>query len=87
MHAAGGVHGDLKWSNILVENSTGTRLYLVDLDSVRLLRRYRRNAATKDVQRFVRDLAARDDNGTYVPFFLQHWEDAVTVSLQTRSGS
>ena len=50
------------------------------------LYRYRHNAATKDVLRFVRDLAARDDNGTYVPFFLQRWEDAVTVSLQKRSG-
>lgn len=82
MHAAGGVHGDLKWPNILVARTAVTEFYLVDLDGARVMHRLRRDLARKDLQRFVRDLAARDEGGEYVPFFWQRWEDELELAVQ-----
>ncbi len=50
LHDAGIVHGDLKWGNLLVQNG---RVIITDLDSARIKRLVRPNAATKDLARFL----------------------------------
>jgi len=85
MHASGGVHGDLKWSNLLVEDSHGAKLYLVDLDGSRMLMNFRRRLALKDLQRFLKDLSLRDESGEYEDFFLRQWEKSLDESLSQRS--
>ena len=84
MHACGYVHGDLKWSNILVGDAEQAKLYLVDLDGVRRMKKFAKNAALKDVQRFIRDLAIREERGEYVPFFCELWEQSLAQALQQR---
>ena len=85
MHASGGVHGDLKWSNLLVEDSHEVKLFLVDLDGSRMLKAFRRSAALKDLRRFLKDLSLRDESGEYEDFFLRRWEKSLDESLSQRS--
>lgn len=50
MHELGFVHGDFKWGNVLIKESTGEH-WLIDLDSVRLVKQ------NKDFSLMARDLA------------------------------
>lgn len=58
MHAAGCLHGDLKWSNILiqVDDQQQWQVGLVDLDGSRTTSRPSRAKALKDLRRFCKDL-------------------------------
>lgn len=54
-HMAGAVHGDLKWSNILMQNTIdGISFFLVDLDNARLYPKPRIRGITRDLVRFYR---------------------------------
>jgi tRNA A-37 threonylcarbamoyl transferase component Bud32 len=54
-HTAGAVHGDLKWSNILVQNNgTGKKFFFIDLDRARLFKKPSRKGIIKDLVRFYR---------------------------------
>ncbi len=53
LHESGVIHGDLKWTNILV-HECGSRFWLVDLDSARCLKRAPGPAAVaEDLARFI----------------------------------
>jgi len=58
MHRSGCLHGDLKWSNILVRRRGGGEwdVCLVDLDGSRVTSRPRVEKVQKDIRRFLRDL-------------------------------
>ncbi|MDH3998595.1 MAG: lipopolysaccharide kinase InaA family protein, partial [Desulfuromonadales bacterium] len=53
MHRLGCIHGDLKWSNLLVR---GEQVHLVDLDGSRILRRKDLPLFRKDIDRFIKDM-------------------------------
>lgn len=54
-HAAGAVHGDLKWSNIMLQEDTaGSRFFLVDLDQTKLYSTPNMKGVMKDLARFYR---------------------------------
>lgn len=52
-HLSGAVHGDLKWSNILLQDYGGTlRFYFVDLDQTRLYDKPSLDGLMRDLTRF-----------------------------------
>lgn len=54
-HMAGAVHGDMKWPNILVQQSGNfTNYYIVDLDQARLFDQPNIRGIIKDLSRFYR---------------------------------
>lgn len=54
-HVAGAVHGDLKWSNIMLqENTFGLTFFLVDLDQTKLYRSPKIKGVMKELARFYR---------------------------------
>lgn len=54
-HMAGAVHGDLKWSNILLQESYGARkFFFIDLDQAKLYSRPKIKGIIKDLVRFHR---------------------------------
>lgn len=73
MHRFGGLHGDLKWDNILVCAQEG-RVTLVDFDGSRILRRVTAKKANKDVARFLKDLKGGDDSGRWTGLFYNSWK-------------
>ncbi|APG26637.1 hypothetical protein A7E78_01420 [Syntrophotalea acetylenivorans] len=74
MHLFGCLHGDLKWDNILLQN-TGEKseVILIDLDGTRVRSHLRDARARRDIERFLRDLRkwASDED---VQFFLKSWQ-------------
>jgi len=74
MHREGCLHGDLKWSNILVEDSDGkTNVCLVDLDGGRQLGFPVLRLADKDLNRFLKDLHQFGDDPSLEKTFKQSW--------------
>nr|WP_246325269.1 lipopolysaccharide kinase InaA family protein [Dissulfurirhabdus thermomarina] len=75
MHAAGVIHGDLKWVNVLAvpggEESAPGRVWLLDLDAARRprLRRGLFRGAVRDVARFLRAAAEAGASGTETAAF------------------
>jgi len=75
MHKSGRVHGDLKWSNLLVQGHPGSlRLTLVDLDSCARLDWRRRNGIGKDIGVFLDWLDRCEADGTVRQRFLSLWK-------------
>lgn len=74
MHHLGCQHGDLKWDNILLQD-TGAKseVILIDLDGTRVRSHLRYARARKDLERFLRDLRkwASDED---MQFFLKSWQ-------------
>jgi tRNA A-37 threonylcarbamoyl transferase component Bud32 len=72
LHLFGGVHGDLKWNNILV-NGQGA-LFLIDLDGSKIVGpgKYRRKR--KDLDRFLVDLQKQQSSEKDLAAFLDCWE-------------
>ncbi len=74
MHLLGCLHGDLKWDNILLQQ-TGAKseVILIDLDGTRVRSHLRYARARKDLDRFLRDLR-RWATGEEIQFFLKSWQ-------------
>lgn len=77
MHRFGGLHGDLKWSNILVDASAA-EVTLVDFDGSRILRNPTAKRAHKDIDRFLKDLKRVDPSERWVRIFYQSWHKWIT---------
>jgi tRNA A-37 threonylcarbamoyl transferase component Bud32 len=74
IHRFGGVHGDLKWNNLLITILNGKpRVIFSDLDGSRMIPAASRLKRIKDVRRFLRDLEERDPTGLYRELFLRTW--------------
>jgi tRNA A-37 threonylcarbamoyl transferase component Bud32 len=75
IHAAGGLHGDLKWPNILVrKNEDEYSIVFCDTDASHLLKHVRKRKARKELNRFLRDLNGHESGVSYQNSFLRHWE-------------
>ena len=72
LHLFGGVHGDLKWNNILV-NGQGA-LFLIDLDGSKIVGPGKYRSKRKDLDRFLVDLAKAQPGNKDQAFFLKCWE-------------
>lgn len=85
-HLSGAVHGDLKWSNILLSGSGEyLRIYFIDLDQARLYRRPRISGMMKDLSRFYRyglEMGAEDWVASRVlPAYLEALPGALRARL------
>jgi tRNA A-37 threonylcarbamoyl transferase component Bud32 len=75
LHTAGAVHGDLKWSNILLQEQEGnTNIYFIDLDQSKLYKYPKISGMARDLARFYRnglELSAEDwVTNTFFPEYL-----------------
>lgn len=76
MHKAGYVHGDLKWSNILVSRSgEKINVALVDLDSCSKASWFRKSLARKDIKQFLRWLKRYETNQVLHQKFQVLWTE------------
>lgn len=74
MHRFGLLHGDLKWDNILVQrDSRSLRIQLIDFDGARSVKRPSQRHASKDLDRFLRDLRSNDPTGYWEARFMHGW--------------
>lgn len=74
MHRAGAIHGDLKWSNILVSQGPRERaLVLCDTDASRILPSQDQQQCRKDLDRFLRDLKNGGASHEEREFFEKTW--------------
>lgn len=71
MHRFGCVHGDLKWSNILLLGDD-KRICLTDLDGSRISGRKNEGLKRKDIHRFLKDLQSKTDERS-LQVFLKSW--------------
>lgn len=78
MHRLGCLHGDLKWSNILVgPNEKGNReVCLVDLDGSRILRTPNRRRGLRDLRRFRQDLETHTSSEEQ-EYFFRIWQKSL----------
>jgi tRNA A-37 threonylcarbamoyl transferase component Bud32 len=78
MHRLGCLHGDLKWSNILVGPlEDGERdVCLVDLDGSRILKRPKHGRMLRDLRRFCQDLEAHSAPEEQARFY-QNWRKSI----------
>jgi len=74
IHRAGGIHGDLKWNNILVR---GDETIFCDHDASRLHRRFDGRKAFKELQRFLLDLRRKGGSDGQARLVLQCWQSAL----------
>lgn len=74
MHAAGCLHGDLKWDNLLVRCQSGQwQLKIVDLDGSHVLYASSNKTVKKDLDRFLRDLQKYEGDPTMARDFIECW--------------
>lgn len=78
MHRLGCLHGDLKWSNILVgpPEEGGWEVCLVDLDGSRILRRPKHGRMRRDLRRFRQDLEAHATPEEQEHFY-RNWQKGI----------
>jgi len=75
MHALGWRHGDLKWKNILIRETTAAPdIILVDIDAARHCSFQKKRRITSDVSRFIKDLKKQGVNEQEVASFLLKWK-------------
>lgn len=56
LHTAGVVHGDLKWTNILLQDDAGRKtIFFIDLDQTRLYKNPKMSGISRDLSRFYRN--------------------------------
>jgi tRNA A-37 threonylcarbamoyl transferase component Bud32 len=60
MHQSGGIHGDLKWNNILIDEDN--HIYFIDFDGSRISFSCRSFKIAKDIDRFLKDLSKYERN-------------------------
>jgi tRNA A-37 threonylcarbamoyl transferase component Bud32 len=71
MHRFGCIHGDLKWSNLLIDADGDVRL--IDLDGSRVCR-WNARSCTKDIQRFIADTHRYRVSDTDRKIFVSVWK-------------
>ncbi|MCD4687924.1 MAG: hypothetical protein K8R55_01165, partial [Desulfuromonadaceae bacterium] len=74
MHLFGGLHGDLKWNNILIRGQGGCDLYLTDLDGSKIVGSTKPRAKRKDLERFLVDLTKVQPSDDQKVFFSKCWK-------------
>lgn len=75
LHAKGHVHGDLKWTNILVSDKSGADcIELVDLDGARTGQDPAGRLVGKDLKRFSQDLVRYEEEIGLQSFFMDEWK-------------
>lgn len=83
-HLSGAVHGDLKWSNILLQNHDGTfRFYLIDLDQTRLYQKPSLAGLTRDLTRFYSYGLEVNAEQWVNTEFLRHYEVLLPEEIRT----
>jgi tRNA A-37 threonylcarbamoyl transferase component Bud32 len=69
MHQSGGIHGDLKWNNILIDEDN--HIYFIDFDGSRISFSCRSFKIAKDIDRFLKDLSKYERNESVKFSFLK----------------
>ncbi len=88
-HMAGAVHGDLKWSNILMQKNNGElKFFFVDLDQAKLYSRPKIKGIIKDLVRFYRgglELGAEEwVDSKFFPQYIAHIPSEIKVDIDLR---
>lgn len=84
-HISGAVHGDLKWSNILVTKAgNGLGCFFVDLDQARLFSRPDAKGASKDLVRFYRTALQVGAEKWLDEEFLPAYMEALPATFRSR---
>jgi len=84
-HLSGAVHGDLKWSNILVTKAgNGLECFFVDLDQTRFFARPDAKGASKDLVRFCRTAFQIGEEKWFDEEFLPAYLEALPAAFRSR---
>jgi RIO kinase 1 len=86
LHDSGATHGDLKWTNILV-NEKENQLWLIDLDASRIHRGHLGpKGIARDLARFVLSGLEAGVDGTILARFLHHYAQRRNLKLKNIEG-
>jgi RIO kinase 1 len=86
LHDSGATHGDLKWTNILVDEKVN-QLWLIDFDSSKLCRQYPGpKVVARDLARFVLSGLEAGVDGTILARFLGHYARRRNLKLKDIEG-
>jgi RIO kinase 1 len=86
LHDSGATHGDLKWTNILV-NEKENQLWLIDLDASKIYRGHLGpNGIARDLARFVLSGLEAGINGAILAGFLGHYAQRRNLTLKDIEG-
>jgi serine/threonine protein kinase len=86
LHDSGATHGDLKWTNILVDEKVN-QLWLIDFDSSKLCRQYPGpKVVARDLARFVLSGLEAGVDGTILARFLGHYAHRRNLTLEEIEG-
>jgi RIO kinase 1 len=86
LHASGATHGDLKWTNILV-NEKNNELWLIDLDASKIYRGYLGpEGIARDLARFVLSGLEAGVDGAILARFLHHYAQQRNLKLKDIEG-
>lgn len=85
-HMSGAVHGDLKWSNILMQKDDNeVKFFLVDLDHAKLCNKLKIKSISRDLVRFYRyglELGAEDwVNSQFFPAYMSSLSDEIKLKI------
>jgi RIO kinase 1 len=82
LHNSGAIHGDLKWTNILVDEK-GNQLWLIDLDASSIYRgQLGHKKVARDLARFVLSGLEGGVDGTIMARFLGHYARRRNLKLK-----
>ena len=82
MHNLGFVHGDLKWTNILIAPSPGREFWFVDLDNATRSSFPKNNRYALDLARFAVDMAENLQDPQVFAVFLNCYKDYTGLKIQ-----
>jgi RIO kinase 1 len=86
LHDSGTTHGDLKWTNILVDEKDN-HLWLIDLDASKICGRYLGpKGIARDLARFVLSGLEAGVDGTILARFLHHYAQQRNLKLKNIEG-
>jgi RIO kinase 1 len=86
LHASGATHGDLKWTNILVD-AKENQLWLIDLDASKIYRGYLGpKGIARDLARFVLSGLEAGVDGAILARFLHHYAQRRNLKLKDIEG-
>jgi RIO kinase 1 len=86
LHDSGATHGDLKWTNILV-NEKENQLWLIDFDASKIYRGHLGpNGIARDLARFVLSGLEAGINGAILAGFLGHYAQHRNLKLKDIEG-
>lgn len=82
-HMAGAVHGDLKWSNILVQKNADMRnIFFVDLDQAKLYKKPKIKGIIRDLVRFYRSGLELDVKQWIDSFFMPEYMKSIPDNVK-----